>query len=920
MAANISKAPPRLILILGSVLLVLLVLHLAGVALLRYFVERELHPALPQGTYIGEVHVNLFSGTLRIEDFELRNDGVRRIAVGELRVRVVPWRLLLGKVDVTHVALSRGYLLVQRQEDGSFDLGLPPFGTEAGASEPAPAAEPPNLIVRGVSLENLALVLNDGELSSTLYIDSAKAGAYSARADEQKIPLEWQLHWDGRAITGAAELALAGDTLAAAGSLATELLDLGRAQELARQPPQAVGTLSFDGRFDWRPARLTLDGDLKVPALKVAAAAQQVALRDLEVPGFALDLTLSPAISADLSLSTPLRLQTLDWQAAGQGAALAALSLTGDFRYTPSDASADKLLLNAQRIAWQDAQRHAEIQDVDVNASLRQTLDGEDALPVMQAQVGARRVQFRDEAQALTAELADVRIDQLALAAAADAAVRQLNSDLTLGAGHVVQADTTIDWSAVAAKFDGALAATPSLTGNAQISGLAVRSPQLPNGPLSVAEVTADGLRVDTDTRFSRLRIAGIALPAEIEATALKVAALELSDGRYAADGGVALGEIVVDGVQTAVVRDKAGVWRHVMSTSASAPTAPTAPPAPAAGQGAANHEAAPAWRIGGLRVTGDSHITVADTLNPDMNPLTYEVEKVVVGALSSTEPGNDTPFDIALRPDKFSEFTISGVVRPLAERLYLKAEGHLHGFGLTSVNGLVANDLGHRFLDGQFDDDFTITIDHDKLEMGNALALAGLDVEAIPDKDGPPLSTAIALLEDRDGNIKLEVPIAGDLTDPQFRVLGALNPIIMKAVAGTAALALQPLGSVLLVGSLLADQALKITFEPARFEPGSTELDAAARKYLGQLASKLGEKPKLRVRLCGVVADAERPRDKKGEYTDKEADALAMAHQRADAVRRYMAEQGATKAQLRTCRPAIDKSEAAKPRVDIRF
>jgi hypothetical protein len=238
----------------------------------------------------------------------------------------------------------------------------------------------------------------------------------------------------------------------------------------------------------------------------------------------------------------------------------------------------------------------------------------------------------------------------------------------------------------------------------------------------------------------------------------------------------------------------------------------------------------------------------------------------------------------------------------------------------MQAFNGLVANDLGHRFVTGQLDNDFEISVAKQRLEMANQLGLADVEVEPLPDKEGPPLGTAIALLEDRDGNIKLDVPVSGDLSDPGFRVLGALNPIITKAVAGTAALAIQPLGSVLLVGSLLADQALKVTFEPALFEPGSVDLDSATSDYLGQLGAKLNEKPKLSVRVCGLVAEVERKKDKQGAYLDTEAELLGLAQQRSEVVRAALRRSGAGAKQLRACRPAIDPDPVARPRVDIRF
>jgi hypothetical protein len=272
------------------------------------------------------------------------------------------------------------------------------------------------------------------------------------------------------------------------------------------------------------------------------------------------------------------------------------------------------------------------------------------------------------------------------------------------------------------------------------------------------------------------------------------------------------------------------------------------------------------------------------------------------------------------MHPDKYTSFQIKGVTRPLVDPVYLDAKGELQGLGMPRLNGYIANDLGHKFLEGQLDVRFDVKIADNKLTMDNFLELHRAVVEPLEGKDGPPLTMAIALLEDRDGYVKLEVPVEGRLDDPNFRVLAALNPIIMKAVAGTAALAIQPLGSVLLVGSMVADQALKVSFNPALFEAGSTQLGPETQKYLGELAGKLKEKPKLALRICGVVADVERQKDKKGVYLDKEEALLEIAQQRAQAVRSYMNSQGAGAKQLRSCRPSVDPKPEGKPRVDIRL
>jgi hypothetical protein len=351
---------------------------------------------------------------------------------------------------------------------------------------------------------------------------------------------------------------------------------------------------------------------------------------------------------------------------------------------------------------------------------------------------------------------------------------------------------------------------------------------------------------------------------------------------------------------------------------------APAANAVPAAASGktpaAVKEAAGPEFRLAGVVFEGDNRLHFIDrSLKPALDQV-IRIETLRLGPIDSREPDKDTPLGLALKPDKYSQFKLTAQLRPFAPSFYIDAKGKLEGLNMPLVNGLVANDLGNRFLKGELDDSFDLKIDKQHLNMQNALTLDSLDVEPIAGKEGPPLSTAIALLENRDGQIKIDVPVDGDLSNPNFRVLGALNPIITKAVAGTAALAIQPFGSVLLLGSLLADQALKVTFAPVPFAPKSAEPQDGVAGKLKQLGSNLAKRPKLRLRVCGIVSEADRSKNKKGEYLEPEKDLLALADRRAAAVRGLLEKAGASATQLRDCRPSIDTDPNGKPRVEIRL
>ena len=180
MSTSTLQLTGRLSLILFTALLVVLLVHFAGVALIRYYAEEILHPADPRGTHIGSVDLNLFTGTLEILDFELRNDGPAQLRAGQLKIKISPTRLLSGEVHVEHARLSNAFLRVDRRQDGSYDLGVPSFGDK----EPAPTnAEPAPFSLAGARLDDVTIEYHDGEFTSVAQLVKIEIGAYSPREE-----------------------------------------------------------------------------------------------------------------------------------------------------------------------------------------------------------------------------------------------------------------------------------------------------------------------------------------------------------------------------------------------------------------------------------------------------------------------------------------------------------------------------------------------------------------------------------------------------------------------------------------------------------------------------------------------------------------------------------------------------------------
>jgi hypothetical protein len=107
------------------------------------------------------------------------------------------------------------------------------------------------------------------------------------------------------------------------------------------------------------------------------------------------------------------------------------------------------------------------------------------------------------------------------------------------------------------------------------------------------------------------------------------------------------------------------------------------------------------------------------------------------------------------------------------------------------------------------------------------------------------PLDFAIALLEDRDGVIDIDMPVKGDVDKPDFEwggvVWKAFVNLLTKAVTA-------PFD---LIGAMLGIEGDQLKYIP--FEAGSAVVDAASRERLDKLADALAKRPKLGITVQGT-------------------------------------------------------------------
>jgi outer membrane protein OmpA-like peptidoglycan-associated protein len=272
---------------------------------------------------------------------------------------------------------------------------------------------------------------------------------------------------------------------------------------------------------------------------------------------------------------------------------------------------------------------------------------------------------------------------------------------------------------------------------------------------------------------------------------------------------------------------------------------------------------------------------------------------------------------------------------------------------------------LGYNLISGEMDADIDLKIIVGQLEGKGDLKFYNPIVEAVdPEKfknekgASIPLQSALEVLRDKDNDVRLKIPISGDVTDPKFSFADAINQALIKgltmATLSYLKYMLGPYGmaiGIIELGIKVGAKALPgIRLKPVDFQPGASDLDPASLEYLDKVAAILKGKKDLRLRLCGWAAENDRvgrseaapkptaPLGSESPETksapDGEIDAqkdpgfpltdeamLQLAQQRADRIKDILVSQhGIKDKRIFICKPEIDTSSEAKSRVELVF
>lgn len=357
--------------------------------------------------------------------------------------------------------------------------------------------------------------------------------------------------------------------------------------------------------------------------------------------------------------------------------------------------------------------------------------------------------------------------------------------------------------------------------------------------------------------------------------------------------------------------------------------------------------------KIGRLAVDRTGTLVYVDTSVRPRVRLQTDIDILEAESIDTGAPDQRSPVRVDTTVNEFTKVQLVGWVAPFAEPPSFSFAGRVGDLSLPTLSPYAAQAVGMNLEQGSL----TAKADAEalrgelngriQLDVAN-LAFSPLskeDAERLSARIGLPIDTIVALLKDSGGQIRIDIPISGDLKNPSFDLTDAITQALVGAIRTTIVAPFRLLFEPVRIVAGAVGSGPPV-FKPVTFEPGGRQLAPEARVFLDAVIDMLKKRPNLRVDVCGRATaedlaavragragatpapGRDRPTAQPQPVPDPAARAEAgaarpeleaLAVERGAAVRRYLLEQGAVPAdRVGECRSIFDATDQGPPRAEL--
>ena len=221
-----------------------------------------------------------------------------------------------------------------------------------------------------------------------------------------------------------------------------------------------------------------------------------------------------------------------------------------------------------------------------------------------------------------------------------------------------------------------------------------------------------------------------------------------------------------------------------------------------------------------------------------------------MTGSVTGLSSQNMSRADVALKGNLGygSPIDISGKINPLAKDLFADIKISFKDIELSPATPYTNKFLGYPITKGKLTFNVAYMVDKRKLDSQNKVTIDQLtfgDKVESPDAIKAPVTLAVSLLTDRNGQINLDVPVSGSLDDPKFKIWPiiwqVLVNLITKAVTSPFALL-----------SSLTGGGEELSF--IEFDYGNAVITNESRKKITTIGKALYDRPAMKLDIEGYI------------------------------------------------------------------
>lgn len=369
------------------------------------------------------------------------------------------------------------------------------------------------------------------------------------------------------------------------------------------------------------------------------------------------------------------------------------------------------------------------------------------------------------------------------------------------------------------------------------------------NGSSKLASNPSEPLQISSSLAVSDFS----AIDSQLEETLVAFEELAIDAATYSASANaVEISEVTLESLFARVIINEDGSSNIGRSLKPSASAGDDASSETAAVSADEPTESQPmAITVGQVRVNNGS----ANFTDKDL-PLVFNANITNLSGLAEGFASNSnqaTNISLEGEVDDYGLVQINSALKPFALTEQTILDVAFTNIQMPAMTPYIIKFAGREILEGSIDLALNYDVSDGSLEANNQLVLSDLKLGGRveqPDAMDLPLDLALALLKDSNGVIDLEVPIAGDVNDPEFDFGPAIRRALRNVLTNIVAAPFRLLSG--LVGS--SDTEL----DHIRFLPGRTDIAAPERQILVQLSEALKLRPQLALEISPVASPAD--------------------------------------------------------------